>query len=285
VVESLWLEPRALERLVRSYLTRLFPDRESLLGTDKLKTLRLAGDARRELLGRMKAKRVSASLTDRRWMSWLKGGEPLVQVTLDREAARDDSSILLLTAAHPLVRQAAEDLAGDQPLQVSLRVYSAAIPAGCHSFAMYQWRMTGFRADSKLVSVSQHDAAPDLLFPLVADADDAQPIPLEGAEIARLDALHHALWSEARRTHRNETAAASAFRRESFLSSHKTRIASLQEFERGATEARIRKMRAAQIASAEAEAQHRLAAFAKAEKEADILFRPVVYGVLEVQSR
>ena len=40
----------------------------------------------------------------------------------------------------------------------------------------------------------------------------------------------------------------------------------------------------AQIAAAEAEAEHRLAQLAKAESEADILFRPVVYGTIEVEA-
>jgi hypothetical protein len=40
----------------------------------------------------------------------------------------------------------------------------------------------------------------------------------------------------------------------------------------------------AQIAAAEAEAENRLTQLAKAAREADILFRPVVYGTLEVEA-
>jgi hypothetical protein len=205
-------------------------------------------------------------------------------VTFDREAARDDTLVLLLTASHPLIRQAAAHLAGDNPLHVSLRVRSTTVPTGRHDFAVYQWRMTGLRADAKLVPVTQGNIGFEAFFGLLWEAEDAESASSANPETSGLDLRHHTLWSEARNAHRNETSATSAFRRESFLTSHDTRIATLKDLERSASEPRIRKMRGAQIAAAEAEAKHRLAEFAKAEREADILFRPVLYGTLEVQA-
>jgi hypothetical protein len=281
--EAVWLAAPALEHLVRAYLLSFFPERESLLGAGPLKTLRLAGDARRILLERTGPKRVPVSLGDRRWIAWLKGGEPTIAVTFDREVARENPAALLLTPAHALIRQAAEAMRGDNPLHTGLCVRSSAVPAGSYPFAIYQWRLTGIRPDAKLVAVTAEPAIQSDILSLLTDAEDVLRPP-STVDHAGLDAAHHQLWSGAWVNHREDTAATAAFRRESFLTSHQARITNLRELEAGATESRIRKMRGAQIAAAEAEAENRLAQLAKAASEADILFRPVVYGMLEVET-
>jgi len=284
ISEAIWLAPPALERLVRAYLMRLFPERESLLGAGALKTLRLAGDARRVLLNRAGPKRTLAALTDRQWLAWLKGGEPTLPVTFDRDAARENPSAVLITPSHPLVRLAAEAYGGDNPANVSLIASSASIPTGRYPFAIYQWRMTGIKPDAKLVAVTPCPTDQFGFFSMVAAASDAGGNHAGDSQSSELDALHHRLWSEARDKHREDTAATAAFRRESFLASHRARMTTLRELECAASDARIHKMRGAQIAAAEAEAEHRLAELGKAKAEADILFRPVAYGVLEVKT-
>lgn len=282
VCEAIWLASPALERLVRSYLADLFPERESLLGAGLPKTLRLAGDARRLLLERSRVKRAPTSLTDRQWISWLKGGEPNLQVTFDRGIARDNPSAVLLTPAHPLVRQAANAHSGDNPLVVSLRAQSSSIPPGPYEFAIYQWRLTGIKPDTRLVAVTPCPADQMEFFSLVAGADENNRDSAVAASHIELDSIHHRLWSEARVKHRNDTAATAEFYRESFLASHRARLAGLRDLEAGASDARIRKMRGAQIAAAQAEADQRLEYLTKAEEEADILFCPAAYGAIEV---
>jgi hypothetical protein len=223
-----------------------------------------------------------ASLTDRQWLAWLKGGEPTLPVTFDRDAARENPAAVLVTPVHPLVRLAADAYGGDSPLKACLHVSSASVPAGQYPFAIYQWRLTGMKPDAKLVAVTPGPAEQLGFFSMIADATDKAGDQVSREQISELDALHHRLWSEARDKHRDDTAATAAFRRESFLASHRARMATLRELESAAFDARIRKMRAAQIAAAEVEAEHRLAELAKAKSEADILFRPVAYGTLEV---
>jgi superfamily II DNA or RNA helicase len=283
ISEAIWLAPPALERLVRAYLMRLFPQRESLLGGGALKTLRLAGDARRLLLNRAGPKRTLAALTDRQWSTWLKGGEPTLPVTFDRDAARENPTAVLITPSHPLVRLAAEAYGSDSPVNVFLSAGSASVPAGCYQFAIYQWRLTGIKPDAKLVAVTPCPTDQLGFFAMIAAAGDVNENQVTESPTSELDALHHRLWSEAREKHNDDTAATAAFRRESFLASHRARMATLRELESAASDARIRKMRVAQIAAAEAEAEHRLAELGKAKAEADILFRPIAYGVLEVE--
>jgi ATP-dependent helicase HepA len=284
ISEAMWLAPPALEPLVRAYLMHLFPERESLLGAGALKTLRLAGDARRVLLNRARPKRTLAALTDRQWLAWLKGGEPTLPVTFDREAARGNAMAVLITPSHPLVRLAAETYGGDNSVNVSLRAGSPSVAAGRYPFAVYQWRLTGIKSDAKLVAVTPCPTDQLGFFSMIAAANEAPGNHAAGPQSSELDALHHQLWSEARDEHREDTAATAAFRRESFLTSHRARMATLHELESAASDARIRKMRGAQIAAAEAEAEHRLTELGKAKAEADILFRPVAYGVLEVEA-
>jgi hypothetical protein len=275
IAETLWLAPPALEHLVRAYLLQLLPDRESLLGAGSLKTLRLAADARRVLLDRAGPKRALPSLTDRQWLAWLKGSEPTLSVTFDRDTARDNPAAVLITPVHPLVRLAAESYGGNTPVNVSLRVGSASVPAGSYPFAIYQWRFTGIKPDAQLVSVTSCPVDQLGFLSMIAAARETPEDHTMDLQTSELEALHHRLWSDARAKHRDDTAATAAFRRESFLASHDARIATLRELESAASDARIRKMRTAQIAAAEAETEHRLAELGKASAEAEILFRPV----------
>lgn len=281
--DAVWLAPTALERLVRAYLDRLFPGRESLLGSDVVKTLRLAGEARRDLLAKTSVKGTRPSLTDREWTAWLKGGEPILHVTFERSAARDEPQIKLVTAVHPLVKHAAKELSSDQPLDVYLQVRSAQVPSGRYPFALYLWRFTGIRADAKIVPVTAYSGTSEEFLALLDHAEDLPAGEGAGGDFDALEALHHRLWSTARAAHRDETLAIAAFRRESFLASHQARMATLRELQAAATDAKIKRMRAAQASAAQAEADRRLAEFAEAEAAADVLIGLVARGTLLVE--
>jgi superfamily II DNA/RNA helicase len=79
-----WLSAFAMENLVRQYLMRLCGDAHAhLLGDKPLKTLRLSQDARRLLLEDYRRLDAPRSLIARSWEDWLKGAEPMLQLTFD----------------------------------------------------------------------------------------------------------------------------------------------------------------------------------------------------------
>ena len=97
-----------------------------------------------------------------------------------------------------------------------------------------------------------------------------------------LDTQHYKLWSEARAKHRRRTQELAEYRRESLATSHRARIALLEEQLKQATNEKIQKMRQSQIAAAEADYARRIQDLDIAMERADVTAGPVAYGILQV---
>ncbi len=80
--------------------------------------------------------------------------------------------------------------------------------------------------------------------------------------------------------HRQETQEVAAYRRESLSTSHKARIALLEEQLEQAGNENIQRMRRSQIAAAEADFKRRTQELDSAMERADIIFQPVAYGMI-----
>ena len=100
-----------------------------------------------------------------------------------------------------------------------------------------------------------------------------------------LDAQHYKLWSEARAKHRQRTQELAEYRRESLSTSHRARIALLEEQLRQASNEKIQKMRQSQIAAAEADYARRIQDLDIAMERADVIAEPVAYGILHIAER
>lgn len=106
-----WLTPSALLNMVRLYLKkRINSDKECIVGEKSLKDLRLSQNTRAVLLEDFKNCNFSKNSENRMWEKLLKSGEVHIPVTFDTESSKEDSSIVLITTSHPLVKQAAKFL-------------------------------------------------------------------------------------------------------------------------------------------------------------------------------
>jgi ATP-dependent helicase HepA len=281
---SVWLEPSAIEKLVNLYLERsLSVARTPILGQGPAKALRLSADARKRLL-RPRRGGVRHSLTEREWEAWLRGDQPNLGITFDREAALADRSLAFITPVHPLTQAAATMFAGGDEVRVALRVQSSTVPPGAYPFAIYQWLFVGLKEDALLVPVVADAEVMRHLMLLLARAQNADvPLP-STSEFDALDGWHHEMWAGRLETHVRETADIARFRRDSLAASHRARMVTLNEQHFQAREGRIRRMRAAQIARAEMEYQQALDSLSDAEARTDILPRRVASGVLVVET-
>ena len=100
-----------------------------------------------------------------------------------------------------------------------------------------------------------------------------------------LDAQHHALWSEARAQHQQQTQELAAYQRESLSTSHRARIGLLEEQLAQASNENIQKMRRSQIATAQADYERHVQELDSATERADIITEPVAYGVLVIEGK
>ena len=154
---------------------------------------------------------------------------------------------------HPLVKQATQALNSKQKVFSNLFVASNDIPAGNYEFAIYQWRFHGIKEDLVLKPIAFDGDVTRLLGKLLENAMDC-PNDVSG-ELGSsiwddLDAQHYSLWSDARKIHRNKTQELAEYRRESLSTSHRARIAFLEEQLRLATNEKIQQMRGSQISIA-----------------------------------
>ena len=283
---SFWLSPVSIRRLVTLYLQRTCgKEQDFILGEKPLKTLRLSQDARSNLLRDFQQLPRQNTTAYREWENWLKGGNPHLLVTFESDCATQHPEAAFIMPLHPLVKQAAMSFDTKQRIITALKAQANEVPAGRYEFAIYQWRFHGIREDLVLQPIASSEVVTAHLGGLLEKAMDATTSYQGGTGSHvwdELDAQHYKLWSEARVKHRQRTQELAEYRRESLSTSHRARIALLEEQLKQASNEKIQKMRQSQIASAEADYARRIQDLDIAMERADVTAGPVAYGIIEV---
>ena len=283
---SYWLSPAMIENLVRSYLqTTCGAEQEHIMGEKPLKTLRLAQDARSRLLKDFAQLPRQTSVTSREWESWLKGASPLLSITFDAACASEYPETILITPVHPLVRQAAWSIDASDRFASAFEVREDTIPPGDYPFTIYQWRYQGLQQDLMLQPVCALATLTSRFPELMQSGVPVEVLPdmPEQTCFEALDAQHYALWVEAKQKHEATTRQLATYRLASLETSHRARLALLNEQLLKATDERIRRMRQSQITSAESDFRASAAEIERSITEADITAQPIAYGVMRVK--
>jgi len=283
---SYWLSPAMMENLVRLYLKATCgAEQDHIIGEKPLKTLRLSQEARSRLLKDFAQLPRQTSVTSREWESWLKGASPLLSITFDASCASEYPDAILITPVHPLVRQAAWSTDSSDRLASAFEVRDDAVPPGDYPFTIYQWRYQGLQQDLVLQPVcALSELIPRFLdlmksgVPVEVLQDMSEPTLFE-----ELDEKHYALWAEAKKKHEDKTRQLATYRLASLETSHRARLALLNDQLIKATDDRIRRMRQSQIASAESDFARRRAEIERSITEADITAQPIAFGMMRVK--
>ena len=286
---SFWLSPASLHRLATLYLQNTCgKGQEFILGENPLKTLRLAQEARNSLLRDFRQLPRQNTPLYREWEAWLKGSDPHLSITFESDCASQNPKAAFIMPLHPLVKQATMSLEATPQAATTLKVQTSEVPEGRYEFAIYQWRSHGIREDLVLKPIASAKELTPYLSRLLEKAVDA-PADDPGKNSTpvwdELDAQHHALWSEARANHQQQTQELAAYRRESLSTSHQARLALLQEQLEQTSEEKLQRMRQAQIDAAEADYERRIQGLDNAVERTDILAEPVAYGILTIEER
>ena len=253
------------------------------MGKKALKTLRLNQKVRARLLDDFGRLPRSTDPVARQWEKWIKGADPSLSVTFDQETAAARSDTIHLNVLHPLVRQAARNQERSEVVHVSLTASSDGLPAGKHPFVLYRWRKVGIRADAMLVPVSTDAGIDGALMSLLAEAEDAHDeTTVEEATLNEIDRRHHGEWSAARAHHMAENRELVQHRLHSLNVSHQARCRVLEDQIERATNERIHRMKAAELARAAYDYEKRVAELERAADGADIHTAQLVAGILEV---
>jgi SNF2 family DNA or RNA helicase len=280
---SFWLSPESIRRMVTLYLQRRCgKEQEFILGEKPLKTLRLSQEARSSLLQDFQQLPKQNTNAYRDWENWLKGGNPHLLVTFEANCATQNSEAAFIMPLHPLVKQAALSFDTGKRAVTTLKVESNAVPAGRYEFAIYQWRFHGVREDLILQPIASSDMLTAHLGKLLEKALDTDADNGDSRAWDELDAQHYKLWSEAREKHRQRTKELAEYRRESLSTSHRARMALLDEQLTQATNEKIQKMRQSQIGTAEADYARHIQELDIAIERADVTAEAVAYGVIQI---
>lgn len=278
--ENPWLSPQSLHRFVSRYLmSQLELDADPILGDKPQKKLRLSKEARTELL------KYSPSSTDphvRAWQKWLKGPEPLLDITFDQTTATADPTLSHLSIGHPLVLQAVNHTPLGLPLTVSLNVQTDVVPCGTYPFALYRWKKEGVRADESLIPICLDSRLSGSLLALLANAADGTPQNILDAERTELERLHHAKWTAAQANHIAENREQVEYKIQSLLVSHSSRCKVLEDHISNAKEDKIRLMKQSERTRAEAGYQVQLEKLLRAAESGDVHVSAVVFGTVNV---
>lgn len=285
---SFWLSPISICRLVTLYLQRTCgKEQDFILGEKSLKTLRLSQDARGSLLRDFQQHPRQNNTAYREWENWLKGGNPHLLVTFESDCATQHPEAAFIMPLHPLVKQASMSFDTKQGIITTLKAQTNEVPAGRYEFAIYQWRFYGIREDLLLRPIASSEAVTAHLGRLLEKAVDptTEATGDAGSPVwDKLDTQHYKLWSEARAKHRQRTQELAEYRRESLTTSHRARIALLEEQLKQANNEKIQRMRQSQIAAAEADYARRIQALDIAMERADVIAEPVAHGIIEVST-
>ena len=273
--------------MVAVYLHRMCgKEQEFILGEKHLKTLRLAQESRTTLLRDFQRLPRQNTPAYREWENWLKGGEQHLSITFESDCAMQHPEAAFIMPLHPLVKQAAQSFDAKQRIIANLSVASNEIPAGRYEFVIYQWRFHGIKEDLVLKPIASNAEVTKHLGRLLesaTDCPDAMPDGFGTSVWDDLDARHYSLWNDARSSHRQKTRELAEYRRESLSTSHRARIALLEEQLNQATNEKIQKMRRSQIAAAEADYSRRVQELDIAMERSDIIAAPVAWGILKTE--
>lgn len=111
--------------MVNIFMDDLLGEGEYIRGKSEVKTPRLSGEKRQQLLENLQTVEVvNTNSALKLWNAYLKSSAPLLKVTFDSTTAKDERDVTFLTQMHPLVKQAAAYESTKFPCEIALSATS-----------------------------------------------------------------------------------------------------------------------------------------------------------------
>jgi len=279
-----WLSSASLINMVHTYLqARLEQDKEYILGEKALKTLRLSQMARATLLEDFRKCRLPRNAENRAWEKKLQSGDQHIQITFESDCSKENPNAMLISMAHPLIKQAAQYLESTGKQYAVLNVKSHVVQPGEYPFAVYQWKMAGDREDLILQPVSTDTVVNKHIMELLQNSVDCcERIEISPERWDEVEHIHHDMWEQALASHKQRTKELIRYKVGSLTTSHNARMAFLGELLSKASDPKIRQMRESELRNATADYEQHLQDLEQAADKADILFETLAYGILRV---
>ncbi len=281
-----WLSPDSLLNLVKTYLqSRLGESKEFILGEKALKTLRTSQELRSALLEDFKSLGIRRDASNRNWEKWLKQGDQFLQITFDSECSKENPEVVLISAQHPLIRQAAIYLEDEKRNVTVLKTKSNDVPAGEYHFTVYQWKIMGEKDDLQIRPITEDMKLNDIVLDLLKSSEDVSYSKAPDiTEWADVENMHHILWSEALAEHKSRTSALINYKKGSLQTSFQARMNYLEDMLVKSRNNKTARIYEGSIRKAREDYEKRLNQLEDAGRRADIVTDILGYGILIVEN-
>lgn len=281
---SFWLTPRMLANLISRHLKSMGANNiPASLGQKPIVTLQLGQDIRDKLLAEFQKLKSSGEMAQA-WVRWLKGNDPYLSVTFDQATSAERREATFITPNHPLVQQAALSIEPDTPILCNLKITSDTLPKGQYPYAIYRWQKYGLKEDFtfKPISVIPKLTAKMLTMLEVAEPLDDENITITPEQEKTLEENHYQLWLDARAVHIQQVQEHARARLDSLTTTHKARMALLQEQYEANPSEKIQRMKKTQMDYAERDYRQHAEQLKQSAQQADILAEAVAFGVFSI---
>ena len=283
---NFWLSATAIQNLIRLYLKeRIDDEKEFLIGERTVKDLRLSHEAKKTLLSDFESCDFPKTSENRVWEKMLRSAGSHYAVTFTPETVDNSNEVMLITLAHPLVRQAAMYFNRPQKYIAVLKSQSDKVPQGVYPFIMYQWMYSGEREDLMLKPICNTLSVNNYLLELLQNSEQCDQKIMYTADLwDGIEEIHHSMWKMERQKHKQETHDLIIYKLGTLETSHQSRISFITEQMRKASNAKIRIMRDAELRNAIADFEQRKVKLQETEEKADIVVSRLSYGVLIIEN-
>lgn len=283
---SFWLSQIMLANLINRYLQQQGANLPASLGQKAVTTLQLGQDIRERLLKQFQGLKLSGEAAQQ-WQRWLKGNDPYLKITFDQEVASDNREILFIAPTHPLAQQAALVVEPVTPLQCNLVAQTDVVQPGHYLYAIYRWQKKGIKEDFTFQPLSIDPRLTEAMLTILetAQALDNADLGISEQDETELEQHHYRLWLDARAEHIEQVQQHVDSRLNSLKTTHTARIAVLKDQLETNSDAKIQRMKLAQIETAERDYAQHMEQLELAAKQADILAEAVVFGVLAIERK
>lgn len=283
--ENAWISPNSLNEMVNVFMDDFLGDGEYIRGKSEVKTLRLSGEKRQQLLDNLQTVDVvNTNSAFKLWNAYLKSSAPLLKVTFDSTTAKDDRDVTFLTQMHPLVKQAAAYESTKFPCKIAISATSEEIAPGDYAFLIYAWNYVGLRPDIKLVAISDDAEVQENVLSIMQYAVDYYEANEDyTAKWNSMDSLHYEKWKEIKAEYVQDVKDECDYRLEQLAHSTNQREAIFRDMIAKAEDDKIIRMRTSQLEKLKVDFEKQKKKMDDTVIKAEIKTNLLVKGILHVE--
>ena len=283
--ENTWITPQSMNDMVNVFMDDLLGEGDFILGKSDVKSLRLSGEKRQQLLENLrKVEIVNANNALKLWRAYLKSSAPFLKITFDSTAAKDERDVTFLTQLHPLVKQAAAYESTKFPCEIALSATAEEIVPGDYTFLIYAWNYVGLRPDIKLVAISDDSEVQKHILSIMQYATDYHEASGDYNEKWNsMDTLHYEKWKEVKAEYVQDVKEECDYRLEQLAHSTKQREIIFKNMIAKAEDEKIIRMRTSQLEKLRLDFDRQIKEMDEIVLRAEIKTNLLVKGILHVE--